>query len=265
VSDIREKYVADGFLHLREVFSEAELEFARQAVSHLPEWIRQHSGNANVQRLQPLQRCPAVADPAWIKAFYGNARLSRVVDEIFEDVIVPTPNMSRDFQVTGLLIGPREHWWSTGLHRDYRDLMENIDVETWLSHTDDLRMFNQINIPLHPDPSLWVIPGSHDRADTKDEATVVRARDRYRECQDRSMDARKTRAYRSELIDAMQACGGVNVQAVPGDLILYRSNILHCGIYEPAAVRMTLHDGSYSRQWHDYVLETLGHGTAQPG
>lgn len=264
MSDIREKYVADGFLHLREVFADAELDAARQFVSHLPEWIRQRSGNANVQRLQPLQRCPAVADPTWIKAFYDNARLGGIIDEIFHDVIVPTPNMSRDIQITGLLIGPREHWWSTGLHRDYRDLMENIDVETWLGKTGDLRLFNQVNIPLHPDASLWVIPGSHDRADTKDEASLVRARDRYRECQNRPMDARQTKAYRNGLIDALKACGAVNVEAVPGDFILYRNNILHCGIYEPAVERMTLHDGVYSRQWHDYVLETLGHKSPQP-
>jgi hypothetical protein len=259
-TDLQAQYLANGFVHLSGIFTGHEVATARHAVAHLPDWARQESSDHNIQRLQPLQTCPAVADPAWIKAFYNNPRLDSLVDAIFNGTIVPTPRMSCDIQLTGLLIEPREHWWSTGLHRDYRDLVADLDVAAWWARTKDLRLFNQVNIPLCPDDSLWVIPGSHDRADNTDEADLVAARGRVRDC--REHPSQQTDAFRAELTDAIEACGAINIRAQPGDVVLYRSNILHCGVYEPGVERLTLHDGIYSREWHQYVLEVFGRDAA---
>lgn len=255
-TDLHAQYLADGFVHLAGIFTEDDVATARRAVAHLPDWVRRESSDRNIQRLQPLQTCSAIADPAWIKTFYDNPRLDDLVEAIFRGAIVPTPRMSHDIQLTGLLIEPREHWWSTGLHRDYRDFVADLDVAAWWARTKDLRLFNQINIPLCPDDSLWVIPGSHDRADNAGEARLVAARGRVRECREHPVP--QTEAFRAELIDAMEAGGAINIRAQPGDVVLYRSNILHCGVYEPGVERLTLHDGIYSQQWHQYVLEVFG-------
>ena len=70
------------------------------------------------------------------------------------------------------------------------------------------------------------------------------------------MDPEEIRACRSELAEGLRECGAVNVKALPGDLVIYRSNMLHCGIYEPGVKRLTLHDAVYSPQWHRWVIET---------
>ena len=115
-----------------------------------------------------------------------------------------------------------------------------------MGQNQDLRLFNQINIPLCPDDSLWVIPGSHDRADNDGEAGLVAARGRVRDCREHPVP--QTDAFRTELIGAMVSCGAMNIRAQPGDAVLYRSNILHCGVYEPSVERLPLHDGIYSQQ-----------------
>ena len=252
-----DRYLDEGFVHLTGIFAGEAIDSAIRSVEPLPEWIRRRSGDRNIQRVQPLQSCAAIADPSWIKAFYDNPRLDQSLDAIFEGEIRPPPRMSRDLQLTGLLIEPQERWWSTGLHRDYRDLVPNLDVAAWRARTGDLRLFNQINIPLLPDSSFWLIPGSHAREDRESEALLVRSCARYRGCQGRSMGAGEVRAYRSELVEGLEGCGAINLEARPGDLILYRSNMLHCGVYEPGVKRLTLHDAVYSSQWHRYVLDTF--------
>ena len=256
-SALLERYLADGFLRLPGIFAPKDIDLAIAKVAPLPDWIRRKSGDPNIQRLQPLQTCEALDDPGWIRMFYGQPRLEAVLDELFRDWISPAPRMSRDLQLTGLFIDPLDRWWSTGLHRDYRDFVPGLDVAAWRRLTGDLRLFNQINIPLVPDSSLWVVPGSHKREDSAVESDLVRSRDRFRGCRSNAMEPREVGAYRRELLAGLEACAAVNLVAEPGDLVLYRSNILHCGVYEPGARRLTLHDAVYSAQWHRYVLETF--------
>ena len=253
--DLLEQYLEDGFVHVGGIFGGEEVDAAVRSVESLPEWGRRRSGDRNIQRVQPLQSCAAVDDPGWINTFYDNPRLDRTVDAIFRGKIQPAPKMSRDPHLTGLLVEPLDRWWSTGLHRDYRDFVPNLDVEAWKARTGDLRLFNQINIPLLPDSSFWVIPGSHARDDRESEARMVRARHRYRACRERPVDPEEIRAFRGELAEGLKECGAVGVEALPGDLVIYRSNLLHCGIYEPGVKRLTLHDAVYSQQWHRYMTE----------
>ena len=162
--------------------------------------------------------------------------------------------MSRDFKLTALLIDPLDRWWATGLHRDYRDFIDGLDLADWKAKTGDLRLFNQINIPLLPDDCVWVVPGSHARDDSEAEARLVAKRSRYARPAEAAAPPGQADRRREELIGDLSACGAVNVRCGPGDLLLYRSNMLHCGVYEPRIERMTLHDGLYSAQWRDYAL-----------
>lgn len=255
---LRDRYLRDGFVHVPAVFGGDAVRKAIETVAALPEWIRARTGNRNVQRVQPLQSCEAIEDPGWIRSFYDEPHLDMVMDELFAGSIRPTPRPSRDLQLTALLVEPFDRWWSTGLHRDYRDLVPGIDLEAWSRRCADLRLFNQINIPLLHDTSLWLVPGSHRRTDDEDQAAMVRLCYRFRSCQSHRMSDADVRRYRDELLEGLARCGAINVATAPGDLVLYRSNMLHCGVYEPAPPRLTIHDAVYSAEWHEYVREAFG-------
>ena len=249
--DLRDRYIKDGFVHIRGVFGTEEVASAIRCVERLPDRARLLTRDRNIQRVQPLQSHPGAS--AWIAAFYDNPQLDRSIDALFRGTIRPAPKMSRDPHITGLLIEPLDRWWSTGLHRDYRDFLDDLDFDAWKARTGDLRYFNQINIPLLADSSLWVIPGSHARDDSEDESQLVRARAVHRDCRIGPLDLEAVDALRSALPGKLKSCGAVNVAAAPGDLVVYRSNMLHCGVYEPREKRLTLHDAVYSAEWHEYA------------
>ena len=253
-SNLRECYLEQGFLLIRRVFDADRVAEARSILADVPAWIRKRSKSRNIQRAQPLQTCPAIRVEPWLRAFYDNSELDRLLAGIFGGAIVPTPRMSHDFKLTALLIEPLDCWWATGLHRDYRDFVEGLDIAAWKAKTDDLRLFNQINIPLLPDNCLWAVPGSHARDDTEAQARLVATRSRYARLADTGAPRGQVDRRRTQLIGALAACGAVNLRCRPGDFLLYRSNMLHCGVYEPGIERMTLHDGVYSAQWRDYAL-----------
>ena len=256
MSDLLDRYLEEGFVRIEGVFEAEEVASALRSVERLPRRMRLWTRDRNIQRVQPLQALDG--NSGWIPAFYDNPRLDRAVDALFRGTIRPAPKMSRDPHLTGLLIEPLDHWWSTGLHRDYRDFLEGFDLDAWKARTGDLRYFNQINIPLLADSSLWVIPGSHARNDRENEARLVRARADYRNLRNRSEDRRRIDALRGKLLGSLEECGAVNVKAFPGDLVVYRSNMLHCGIYETGAERLTLHDAVYSAEWHEYAKRVTG-------
>ena len=257
ISPILNRYLEDGYVHLTNVFKDEEVELAIKALRHLPDWIRRRSGDRNIQRVQPLQTCPALGDPAWIRRFFDNTELDRILAELFGGSIDPVPRMSRDLQLTGLLIEPLDNWWSTGLHRDYRDFLEGLDVPAWKARTEDLRLFNQVNIPLLPDSSFWLIPGSQQRDDLEAEARLVASRSRYADCRTKPDGQGRIVALRRELTEELKRCGALNLDTGPGDLVIYRSCMLHCGLYDTTAKRLTLHDAVYSSEWYRFVLETL--------
>lgn len=257
-SDLLDRYLKDGYVHVPGVFGAREVEDAVRRVGGVPAWIRGLLADPDVQRYQPLQSCPVSGDPAWIDAFYDSPALDRLLDELFGACIRPAPRMSRDPKITGLLIDPSRRWWSTGLHRDYRDFIPDLDVGAWKDLTGDLRLFNQVNAPLLPDPCLWVVPGSHARDDLPVEARFVAARARYADCRFRDAGPDEIAELEAELLEGLRACGAVNVAGAPGDVVIYRSNMLHCGVYGPGPARLTLHDGVYSKEWHDYVARNFG-------
>ncbi|KAI9723489.1 MAG: hypothetical protein M1828_004219 [Chrysothrix sp. TS-e1954] len=76
----------------------------------------------------------------------------------------------------------------------------------------------QYNIPLHPDDSLHIIPGSHLRPRTEEEAGRL-----------------EENVYSDEMPGAMI------VSLQPGDVVFYDSNILHRGVYKAGRERLTLH------------------------
>ena len=151
---LRGRYLRQGYLLVEGVFGAGKVAEALRALEDVPGWIRARR-HRDIQRAQPLHTCPAVRDPAWLERLYDTPRLEAIIEEVFGGAIVPTPNMARDLKLAGLLIEPLDRWWSTGLHRDYRDFIANLDMDAWKAGAGDLRLFNQVNIPLLPDRCFW--------------------------------------------------------------------------------------------------------------
>lgn len=76
----------------------------------------------------------------------------------------------------------------------------------------------QYNVPLFPDSSLHVVPGSHLRARTPEEYAILQ-RDAYAE----------------------SLPGMLEVKLQPGDVVFYDNNIIHRGVYSADVERLTLH------------------------
>ena len=254
---LKAKYTKQGFILSSGVFSEKEVEEVLALCADLPRSQRIKQNDRNLQRIQPLQRVTEIQDPQWINHFYRAPKLKQLLSSLFADVITPAPDMSRDYQITGLLIEPLDRGWSTGLHRDYRDLVPDLDVDLWWQTSQDYRCFNQLNIPLLPDHCLWVIPGSHSRPDSSPESHLVEKRSEFLKLRDLPSTSSGVESTPDELEKQLLELGAVQIKANPGDVIIYRSSLLHCGIYSEKTRRMTLHDGVYSKQWHEYVLKTF--------
>ena len=118
-----------------------------------------------------------------------------------------------------------------------------------------MKLFNQINIPLYKDDCFWIVPGSHVRNDTFLEAILVSFR--------KVLDPRhKSYIIKSNIVLAaiirfykliLSMAGGKIIRLDPGDAVIYRSNSLHAGFYNPSETRLTLHDAVYSLQWLKFI------------
>jgi len=104
--------------------------------------------------------------------------------------------------------GPFELRW----HRD--DIPPDIEPADEAARLAQPAWHAQWNLALAPDASLVVVPGSHRRARTSVERTAG--------------------PY-----DALP--GQITVRLAPGDAVFYDNNVLHRGVYDPAAERFTLH------------------------
>ena len=125
-------------------------------------------------------------------------------------------------------------------HRDYRDNVPDMDITRWRESLSDLSMYVQFNTALCHDLSLWIVPGSHCREDTPDEARFIGrcpAVFAPRWDQGRSTVADFARAG-AEYLRATS--GAANVILAPGDIVMYRNCAIHAGYYVPTVKRATL-------------------------
>ena len=115
-------------------------------------------------------------------------------------------------ELYNMLVCP-DHDFALRWHKD--DIPPNVSTEQELERLSAPMMHAQRNLALYPDSSLVIVPGSHKRARTEMEHNANRYED--------DMPGQK--------IVKMEA----------GDAIFYINNILHRGIYDCKAQRMTLH------------------------
>jgi hypothetical protein len=158
-----------------------------------------------------------------------------------EDLLGPEHRPSRAMAV---LLEPLGHPWMMAWHRDWLDNAQSVDPGQWLEAARNLTMFSQINAPLYDDESLWVVPGSHQRANTAAEADAQR----------HAVAVAPRLMTMPELVGAMgRMAAGEPVRLQAGDIALYRNSALHGGVYDPRTRRATLHtwfEGPDDRSWH---------------
>ncbi len=160
-----------------------------------------------------------------------------------------TPEQEEFHAGHGVMIEPANSPYCTVWHRDWRDNVSGLPLEEWERVCTDRRYFNQTNLALYSDSCFWVVPGSHLRPDTPDEAKLFPDRPivlppDMGEWSQRKDSARPPPAVvEARCLEYMRSMpGAVQLHLNPGDCCVYRNCLWHAGCYTPTAKRATLHD-----------------------
>jgi ectoine hydroxylase-related dioxygenase (phytanoyl-CoA dioxygenase family) len=131
--------------------------------------------------------------------------------------------------------------YKLGWHRDVIQIPQDEIDEAAIFNPQRFHNSVQINLPLHPDETLWVVPGSHHRPDTPGERAAFAGSKHYAP------------------VDAAMP-GGIMVPMRPGQAVLYNNNLIHRG-WQPrfTVPRRSLHLGYHCAAkpptWHFYLLD----------
>jgi hypothetical protein len=236
----REEYLTDGLTILRGLIPPALLSDLRREADRAREIARREHG-AQTQRLQPVYAYEEI-DARPFREFLDLPGLRETVEKVLGESREPSDNM-------GILLEPAESPWSTNWHRDWGHHIPGLGQEEFFEAARNLKTFNQLNAALYQDASLWVVPGSHCRANPAEERAAFPdnppAGPDLREGMTREERELACREY------ARSRPGGVEVVLGAGDVAFYRAGGWHLGAYVPYTRRATLHDGFYGED--DYA------------
>lgn len=222
-SQLRASLDRDGFVCIPNAFSAADLETFRTAAKRTTDLAR--AGKWPYIRTLPKQFPPWTQDPS--NGIWGVQHLlhpdqpehKAFAESYFHptmiEVITGLLQCSRDdlvLELYNMLVRP-DHDFALRWHRD--DIPPEVSAEEELARLQEPMLHAQWNLALYDDHSLVVVPGSHKRARTD----MERNADPYE--------------------DDMPGQRIVKIGA--GDIMFYNNNILHRGVYDPKAERMTLH------------------------
>jgi ectoine hydroxylase-related dioxygenase (phytanoyl-CoA dioxygenase family) len=230
-----------GFVVFREALPPTLIETLRRVTDQARPLAREARGS-QAQRLQPVGGYDLDLSPFY--ALRELTELNRQLSEVIEaDVTWGNP------ATMGVLLEPAEMPWCTHWHRDGRDNLPFLDGDLWQSHFHDQQVFNQCNVALYEDHSLWVVPRSHLRPDTPEEHGLFPERPVPRPALEGLSSVEREREclrYVRQMPDATQ------LHLEPGDFALYRNTLWHLGNYVPYARRATLHDFVDTPEFADY-------------
>jgi len=130
--------------------------------------------------------------------------------------------------------------YSLGWHRDIIQIPED-EIEDWIFSPERFHNSVQINLPLVDENALWVVPGSHNRANTEEENRAFAGSKHYAPI-------------------GVEMPGGIPVKLKAGQAVLYNNNLIHRGFTKKMEIpRRTLHMGYHSAThpptWHFYLLK----------
>ncbi|KAK5694473.1 hypothetical protein LTR17_024783 [Elasticomyces elasticus] len=225
--ELRASLKQDGFVRIQKAFSTDDITRFRTAAQHVAE--RARAGRWPFVRTVPKQFPPWPVSEATTEGIWGVQHLlhplmpdeDRTVfsESYFGDVMTGAVTALLDCKTSDLvmelynmLVCPPKDF-ELRWHRD--DIGPDVPLDVELERLQEPMMHAQWNLALYPDSSLVVVPGSHARA--------------------RSGEERKADPFQENMP------GQVRVSMEPGDIVFYNNNILHRGVYDCKAERMTLH------------------------
>ncbi len=225
------RYRIQGFTVLPGIIPPSLIEDLRRAAEPARALARKLHG-LQAQRLQPIGKFGLDLQP-----FHHLRDLPELRAAI--DKILGPDYQTLSLETCGMLFEPADRAYSTEWHRDWRDNVPGMASTDWDGARFDLRYFNQLNAPLYEDGCLWLVPGSHLRADTPAEIRRFSLRPIPPPALDGLTDAQRERAC----FDYARAMpGAVRVHLNPGDVAFYRNSLWHLGSYVPYQKRVTIHD-----------------------
>ncbi len=244
----REAYLTDGLTILRGLIPAVLLSELRREADKGRDLARAQRG-PQAQRIQPVYAY-AELDHRPFREFLALPELRACVEA----------TLGRDHgpsEIMGILLEPRDAAWCTNWHRDWLNV-PGLDIDAFNQVRGNLRMFNQLNGALYDDHSLWMVPGSHNRADTEAEGkafpTVPPAPPEFPSHLSLVERELTCTQYVRSMPDAVQ------VALSAGDVAFYRSTAWHIGTYVPYVKRATLHDGFYGPEdqaWRERMKPLL--------
>lgn len=224
-ADLRAQLSKDGYAIIKSVFPTQRLDALRAAATHtacdartglwpharvvgrqFPPWDPAEALEHGIWGVQHLLHPDLEDSPEFTKVYFSEEILSAARDllECGDDELV--------MELFNMLVRPGTNY-ELRWHRD--DIPPEASAEEEERRLEEPAWHAQYNLALYPDSSLVVVPGSHRRART---------------------DAERAAApYEPNLP------GQVVVRLEPGDAVFYDNNILHRGMYDAMAERMTLH------------------------
>ena len=245
----------DGYIIFQGLVPPALIGELREMAEQAREIAHKRIG-PQAQRLQPIQEFIEIGP--YIKLL-ELPELVEALDRIFGEgfSLGWTKGEGDRKTLLGILFEPAERPYCMGWHRDWRDNIPGLDINDWLARRDDIHFFNQINCALYEDHCTWVVPGSHRREDTSEEA------ERF---PDRPIVAPSLSGLTSA--EAERCCldycrsmhGAVCARLDAGDFMLYRNTLWHIGNYVPYKRRATLHD----QVWTPAFTEWSGNWPRRP-
>ncbi|WPH00707.1 Hypothetical protein R9X50_00353700 [Acrodontium crateriforme] len=149
--------------------------------------------------------------PAHLRKTFAESYFDDEVVQCVRDLL-QAPEDTLVMELYNMLVRP-EYDYALRWHRD--DIPPTVSPEEELERLQHPMKHAQWNLSLWNDSSLIVVPGSHKRARTEEE----RAADPF----------------------AAHLPNMLIVEMQPGDIVFYNNNILHRGVYDHTAERMTLH------------------------
>jgi hypothetical protein len=218
VSDAIEQFDREGFVLLEGGISEDLLGRLREGLD--PILDGQASGQARLQTiLQPEHYHPSFVE------FLNIAALNQLIQELLD---VPTPSFSGMACLTGRSSHSICRW-----HRDFPDSEPDVAkaFESFPRH------FVQLNCAVYDDPSLWIIPGTHDRLSNEEELAWA---NRFGTL-DFVDQVERLLAVDDHPLSGMP--GAIHAKLKAGDCLVYNPLIWHAAEYRPEWRRATLHLG----------------------
>ncbi len=166
-----------------------------------------------------------------IHEVYHHPRVMQIVEELIGPKLI--------INNASVLAANKGVKYDLGWHRDVIQIPEE-EIEDYLFSADRFHNSVQINLPLYDEDALWVVPGSHNRANSPEEEAIFGGSKHYSP-------------------KGMKMPGSIPVPLKAGQAVFYNNNLIHRGYTDEVKVpRRTVHMGYHSAlnppTWHFYLL-----------